>query len=92
MKMLVEYRERKNWQKVKEREEQITKEREHWEKEEKMRMMHQQLEILQKLVVVRSKREVKKSAMEQLKLTKLTDQNDIEPFLMTFERMMGCSK
>ena len=54
-------------------------------------MMHQQLEILQKLVVVRSKREVKKNAMEQLKLTKLTDQNDIEPFLMTFERMMGCS-
>ena len=27
--------------------------------------------------------------MEQLKLTKLTDQYDIEAFLTTFERMMG---
>ena len=27
--------------------------------------------------------------MEQLKLTKLTDQDDIEAFLTTFERMMG---
>ena len=52
-------------------------------------MMQQQMEGLQKLVAESSRREEEKSEMEQLKLTKLTDQDDIEAFLTTFERMMG---
>ena len=69
----------------------MTEEREHREKEteERMRMMQQQMEALQKLVAESSKREEKKSEMEQLKLTKLTEQDDIKAFLTTFERMMG---
>ena len=54
-----------------------------------MRMMQQQMEALQKLVAERSRQEEEKSEMEQLKLMKLTDQDDIEAFLTTFERMMG---
>ena len=41
------------------------------------------------MVAESSKREEKKSEMEQLKLTKLTDQDDIEAFLTAFERTMG---
>lgn len=52
-----------------------------------MRMMQQQMEALQKLVAESSKREEKKSEMEQLKLTKLTEQDDIEAFLTNFERI-----
>ena len=75
---------------LRKRKEQMTEEREHQEKEteERMRMMQQQMEALQKLVVESRKRE-EKSEMEQLKLTKLADQYDIEAFLTTFKRMMG---
>ena len=41
------------------------------------------------MVAESSKREEKKSEMEQLKLAKLTEQDDIEAFLTTFERVMG---
>ena len=49
--------------------------------------MQQQMETLQKLEAESSKRE-EKSEMEQLKLTKLKEQDDMEAFLTTFERMM----
>ena len=92
--MLVEDRKRREEELVEElrrREEKMTEEREHREKEteERMRMMQQQMEALQKLVAESSKREEKKSEMEQLKLAKLTEQDDIEAFLTTFERVMG---
>ena len=94
LRMLVEDRRRREEElaeELKRREEQMTEEREHREKEteERMRMMQQQMEALQKLVAESSKQEEKKSEMEQLKLTKLTEQDDIEAFLTTFERMMG---
>ena len=45
------------------------------------------MEALQKLVAESRKRE-QKSEMEQLKLTKLAYEYDIEAFLTTFKRMM----
>ena len=54
-----------------------------------MRMMQQQMGTLQKLVAESSKWEEKKSETEQLKLMKLTDQDDIEAYLTMFKRMMG---
>ena len=54
-----------------------------------MRMMQQQMEALQKFVAESSRQKEEKSEMEQLKLTKLTDQDDIEAFLTIFETMIG---
>ena len=93
LRMLVEHRrktEKELAEELRKRREQMTEEREHREKEteERMRMMQQQMEALQKLVAESRKRE-EKSEMEQLKLTKLADQYDIEAFLTTFKRMMG---
>ena len=75
LRMLVEVRRRREEELakgLKRRVEQMTEERASKETEERMTMMQQQMEALQKLVPESRKRE-EKSEMEQLKLTKLTD-------------------
>ena len=75
LRMLVEVRRRREEELakgLKRRVEQMTEERAPRETEERMTMMQQQMEALQKLVPESRKRE-EKSEMEQLKLTKLTD-------------------
>ena len=73
------------------RERQIAEDREHRDREavERTRLMEKQMEALQDMVEASSKREATPRESEQPKLTKLTEQDDVEAYLTTFERMMG---
>ena len=76
------------------REEQITEEQERYEREagEQMRLMNQLMEALQRLVTESGKRKAlvrETFGAEKPKLMKLTEKDDVEAYLTTFERMMA---
>ena len=60
------------------------------ENEERMRGMREQIEMLQQLVTDRTTATTCRSPNdgEGMRLTRLSDQDDIEAYLLTFERMM----
>ena len=58
------------------------------ENEERMRGMREQINMLQQLVTEREITPRRTSNQETLRLTRLTEQDDIEAYLLTFERMM----
>ena len=73
------------------REAEIAEERRRQERdaEERMRGMREQIDMLQRLVSERHTTTPRRSAhQETLRLTRLTEQDDIEAYLLTFERMM----
>ena len=86
-----ERREREIAEERERRERQIAEDREHRDREavEHTRLMEKQMEALQTMVEASSKREATPRESEQPKLTKLTEQDDVEAYLTTFERMMG---
>jgi hypothetical protein len=63
------------------------------ENEQRVRMMQEQLDMMKNWMDRSSAREDERvrsaGRHEQLKLTKLTESEDIEAYLTTFERMMG---
>ena len=63
------------------------------ENERRVRMMQEQLDMMREWMErsndMENKRVNKASQYSQLKLTKLTESEDIEAYLTTFERMMG---
>ena len=60
------------------------------ENEERMRGMHEQIEMLQQLVTDRHTTTTRRSSSdcEGMRLSRLSEQDDIEAYLLTFERMM----
>ena len=76
-----------------EREQEEASARRDEENDRRVRMMQEQLDMMREWMERSGAREderVKKAGkLEQLKLTKLTDSEDIEAYLTTFERMMG---
>ena len=57
--------------------------------EECMRSMREQIELLQQFVMERNTTQPHRSSdQETLRLTRLTEQDDVEAYLLTFERMM----
>ena len=60
------------------------------ENEERMRGMREQIDALQRLITDRGAASTthRNSSDEGVKLNRLTDQDDIEAYLLTFERMM----
>jgi hypothetical protein len=80
------------------REEEIAQERERRDREmdARVREMSQQMELMRELVEKnqngREGRENVLTSGEHLRLTKLSDQDDIEAYLTTFERMMKAYK
>ena len=61
------------------------------EADQRVKEMQEQFELMQKLVERTSKREEprKPERTDTIKLTKLTEQDDIEAYRTVFERMMG---
>ena len=76
----------------KQREMEITEERRHQREETKRRMgeMHEQMALLQRMVAERGAPTIRDPIDRRpaLKLTRLGERNDIEAFLVTFERTM----
>ena len=64
------------------------------ENEERMRGMREQIEMLQQLVTERHTTTTRRSSSdhESMRLSRLSEQDDIEAYLLTFERMMQAYK